>query len=105
MSVCLSISLIRCAVSEVIFCSSLAADRSSPLPDFVPNTHPEELSYAAFTEPGTSVQPSRNLKRRATPLVVSRPSTPTPETSIKEDEAPLPRKVSDTVTNIIIFDT
>jgi hypothetical protein len=91
---------------KILFCSSLAADRlSSPLPDFVPNTHPEELSYAPLTEPGTSARPSRNLKRRATPLVVSRPSTPPPETSIKEDEAPLQRKVSDTITNNIIFDT
>lgn len=75
------------------FCLSIAGDRSSsPFPDFVPNTHPEELSYPPPTEPETG-RPSKNLKRRATPSAVSRPSSPPLESMSKGDEEPPPRKV------------
>lgn len=73
-------------------CFTLAGDRSSsPLPEFVPNTLPEEPSYPPPTEPP---KPQRNLRRRVTPSVESRPPTPPKELEPVEDEPPPPRKVS-----------
>ena len=82
---------------NVFFCPFLVGDRSSsPLPDFVPNTHPDELSCPP-AEPGTGGRPSRNLMRRATPSAVSHPSPPPPQSPSQNDEAPPPRKVSDAI--------
>ena len=71
---------------------SLARD-SSPLPDFIPNTHPDEPSFPGNPVPfkgmkdvdnGTVPLPSNGSKD-----VVSKPPSPP-----SEEPAPPPRKVS-----------
>jgi hypothetical protein len=71
----------------------LPARSSSPLPDFVPNTHPEEPSYPLLTNPEGGGDSSKHLKGQVTPSVVSRPSTPPQELDDNEG-APPARKVS-----------
>ena len=78
--------------STSLIVSTPAGDRSSsPLPEFVPNTMPEEPSYPPPTE---APKPARNLRRRVTPSVESRPPTPPKEVEPVEDALPPPRKVS-----------
>lgn len=84
-------------------CLYVVGDRSSsPLPDFVPNTHPEELSYPPAAVPAANAGPSKTLKRRVTPSAVSRLSTP-PETLENEDIPPPPRKVCGSFVRIFFF--
>jgi hypothetical protein len=74
----------------------LPAHSSSPLPDFVPNTHPEEPSYSLHMNPEGGEDLSKRLGGQVTPSVVSRPSTPQQEPDDNEG-APPARKVSHSV--------
>ncbi|KAJ6621877.1 hypothetical protein B0H10DRAFT_1874467 [Mycena sp. CBHHK59/15] len=73
--------------------SDMAADRahsSSPLPDFIPNTHPEESSLAPEPEPEKSTPPPRRLVRRSTSRQASQEPTPA---AVAEVPAP-PRRLT-----------
>jgi hypothetical protein len=65
------------------------APSSSPLPNVVPNTHPDEGSLISETEePAPDVPPPRKLTRR----VSSRQASQEPKPAV--EEAPPPRRVS-----------
>jgi hypothetical protein len=82
----------------MIILSAEPQSLSSSLPDFVPNTHPDEPSIPPDDIPMPEIAgPSRNLRRSATPSTSRRPpksfSVEIPQEPVDAPEEVLPRRV------------